>query len=92
MDNRPNVKSLDPFFQPESVAVIGASRTPGKGGHNIIENLLRLGYAGKIYPVNPQTRQILGLAAYPDLTSIPASPELVIIVLPPDLVLFYLEK
>ena len=92
MDNRRNVNSLEPFFQPESVAVIGASRTPGKGGHNIIENLLRLGYAGKIYPVNPQTRQILGLAAYPDLTSLPEPPQLVIIVLPPDLVLPSLEK
>jgi len=91
MDSR-RVKSLEPFFQPKSVAVIGASRTPGKGGYNIIENLLRLGYAGRIYPVNPRARKILGLAAYPNLTGIPQPPELVIIVLPPDRVLPSLEE
>jgi len=83
--------SLKPFFEPESVAVIGASRTPGKGGCNIIENLLRLGYAGKIYPVNPRAGEILGLAAYPDVASLPEPPQLVIIVLPPGLVLPSLE-
>ena len=56
---------MKPFFAPESVAVIGASRKPGKGGYNIIENLLRMGYPGKIYPVNPQARHILGLLSYP---------------------------
>jgi len=91
MDSR-RVKSLEPFFQPKSVAVIGASRTPGKGGYNIIENLLLLGYAGRIYPVNPRARKILGLAAYPNLMGIPQSPELVIIVLPPDRVLPSLEE
>ena len=91
MDSR-RVKSLEPFFQPKSVAVIGASRTPGKGGYNIIENLLLLGYAGRIYPVNPRARKILGLAAYPNLMNIPQSPELVIIVLPPDRVLPSLEE
>jgi acyl-CoA synthetase (NDP forming) len=86
------MKSLEPFFQPESVAVIGASRTPGKGGYNIIENLLRLRYRGRIYPVNPRARKILGLAAYPDLMNIPEPPQLVIIVLPPGLVLPSLKK
>ena len=85
-------KSLTPFFQPQSVAVIGASRTPGKGGYNIIENLLRLKYAGKIYPVNPRAGKILGLAAYPDLKSLPEPPELAIIVLPPAPVLASLEE
>jgi acetyltransferase len=75
--------SLKPFFEPGSVAVIGASRTAGKGGHNIIENLLRLGYPGAIYPVNPQAKKIMGLAVYPNLQNIPEPPELGIIVLPP---------
>jgi acyl-CoA synthetase (NDP forming) len=92
MDSRHNVSSLRPFFEPEGVAVIGASRTPGKGGFNIIENLLRLGYAGEIYPINPRAGQVLGLTAYPDLKSTPRSPELALIVLPPAFVLKSLEE
>ena len=92
MSDYRNTNSLRPFFEPESVAVIGASRTPGKGGYNIIENLLRLGYPGKIYPVNPRTKQILGLAAYSELRSTPEPPELALIVLPPSLVLKSLEE
>lgn len=92
MSEHRNTNSLRPFFEPGSVAVIGASRTPGKGGYNIIENLLRLGYPGKIYPVNPRARQILGLPSYPKLKSTPEPPELALIVLPPALVLRSLEE
>jgi acyl-CoA synthetase (NDP forming) len=91
MDKRRSVKSIRPFFEPASVAVIGASRSQGKGGYNIIENLLRLGYTGRIFPVNPQAVSILGLPSYPDLKSIPDRPELALIVLPPSLVLAYLQ-
>ena len=87
MDSHQRTESLRPFFTPESVAVVGASRKPGKGGYNIIENLLRIGYPGKIYPVNPQAKKLLDLPSYPDLKKIPVPPELVIIVLPPSLVL-----
>jgi len=83
---------LKPFFEPDSVAIIGASRTPGKGGHNIIENLKRLGYAGKIYPVNPHTKEILGLEVYPSVEFTPETPELALIILPPSMVMKALEE
>jgi acyl-CoA synthetase (NDP forming) len=86
MDSRRR-ESLRYFFAPESVAVVGASRQPGKGGYNIIENLLRLGYTGKIYPVNPRAEKILGLRSYPGLKMVPAPSELAVIVLPPSQVL-----
>ncbi len=92
MDSHRNINSLKPFFEPGSVAIIGASRTPGKAGHNIIENLLRLGYKGKIYPVNPEAKNILGLPVYPDLKHIPEPPQLALIVLPPSLVLLAFEE
>jgi acyl-CoA synthetase (NDP forming) len=92
MNNRQRIDSLRPFFAPESVAVIGASRTPGKGGYNIIENLLRLGYAGRIFPVNPRAGEVLNLKAYPDLKHIPGTPELAIIILPPSRVVKTLEE
>ena len=44
---------IDIFLNPESVAVIGASKNPVKGGHRIINNLLSNNYKGKIFPVNP---------------------------------------
>jgi acyl-CoA synthetase (NDP forming) len=92
MNNRNSITSLKPFFEPESVAVIGASRTPGKGGYNIIENLQRLGYTGQVYPVNPRAGEVGTLKAYPDLKHIPRTPELAIIVLPPSQVLKSLEE
>ncbi len=92
MNARRSVASLKTFFAPESVAVIGASRVPGKGGHNVIENLQRLGYPGKIYPVNPRAGNILGLAVYPSLENVASPPELAVIVLPPPLVLAAVEE
>lgn len=87
-----NIKSLRPFFEPASVAVIGASRTTGKAGYNIVENLLRLGYPGKIYPVNPKAKQVSGLVSYPNLEHIPETPELALIVLPPSQALTSIEE
>ncbi len=92
MSNHRNTDSLRPFFEPESVAVIGASRMPGKGGYNIVENLLRLGYPGEMYPINPRAKKILGQVAYPDLENTPEPPELALIVLPPAMVLKSLEE
>ena len=91
MNSPHDVGSLKPFFEPGSVAVIGASRTPGKGGFNIIENLQRLGYAGDIYPVNPRAKHILGLPVYHRLGDTPRPPELALIVLPPGQVLQAIE-
>ena len=82
-----NIENLKAFFEPRSVVIIGTSRSPGKGGYNIIENLLRLKYSGAIYPVNPRAEKILGLKVYHDLVSLPETPELALIVLPPDRVL-----
>ncbi|OGO24163.1 MAG: hypothetical protein A2144_14670 [Chloroflexi bacterium RBG_16_50_9] len=92
VDSHRNENSLKTFFEPRSVAIIGASRTPGKGGHNIVENLIKLGYGGKIYPINPRAKEILGLPVYPDLKHTPELPELAIIILPPLLVLPAMEE
>jgi acyl-CoA synthetase (NDP forming) len=84
--------TMKSFFEPASVAVIGASRTEGKGGFNIVENLLKLGYAGRIYPINPRAKKILGVTAYASLELTPEVPELALIVLPPDQVLASLDE
>ncbi|MEM3609032.1 MAG: CoA-binding protein, partial [Candidatus Bathyarchaeia archaeon] len=53
------------FFEPESVAVVGASRNPLKFGNSVLKNLLDLEFKGRIYPVNPNADEVLGLKAYP---------------------------
>ena len=50
--------SLDPILAPRSVAVIGASRSPSTMGHQILANLVRYGYTGTVYPVNPNAPAI----------------------------------
>jgi acetyltransferase len=73
---------LDKLFDPQSVAVIGASHTPGKVGYDIVNNLKESGFTGTIIPVNPAGGELLGLPVYESLIDYPESVDLVIIVLP----------
>ncbi len=75
------------FFEPKSVAIVGASRTPGKIGNNILRNNLKLGYPGRIYPVNPGASEIEGLKSYPSVAHIPETVELAVIAVPDRFVL-----
>ena len=78
--------SLEPFFSPTSVAIIGASREKGKVGYEILASMIRAGYEGKIFPVNPKADELEGLKCYPDLKSIGETPDLVIVVIPAKIV------
>ena len=70
---------LNSLFHPNSVAVIGASRTPGKVGHEIVSNFLDAGFKGEIVPVNPFADQILGLKCYEDIGRYPRKIDLSLI-------------
>ncbi len=74
---RPNVAHLDKFFSPRSVAVVGASATPGKIGNAVLDSLSRYEYRGQVYPINPTRPEVMGLPAWPSLTAIPEPVELV---------------
>ncbi|MGW8268601.1 MAG: CoA-binding protein, partial [Longimicrobiales bacterium] len=74
--------SLDPLFQPESIAVIGASRNPGTIGYQIVDNLVRHGFRGVVYPVNPKARAIHSILCYPSVSHIPGSVDMAVIVVP----------
>lgn len=74
---------LDAIFAPSSLAVVGASTTPGKVGHDIFVNILKGGYTGTLYPVNPKARSIASVRAYPTLKDIPDDIDLAMIILPP---------
>ncbi len=78
--------SLRPILAPSSVAVVGASRTPGTIGHEIVASLVRCGYTGAVYPVNPRAAAICSVPAFPDIEAIPAAIDQAIIVVPKELV------
>ena len=73
---------LDAIFRPKSVAIIGASRTPGKVGWVLTNNIVSSGYKGPIYPVNVRGDEILGLKVYPSVLDIPGEVELAVISIP----------
>jgi acyl-CoA synthetase (NDP forming) len=75
--------SLDAIFSPESVAIIGASNTPGKVGHDIFANILQGGFQGTLYPINPRHKSILSVKTYPTIGAVPDSVDLSMIILPP---------
>jgi acetyl coenzyme A synthetase (ADP forming)-like protein len=74
---------LDNFFNPKTIAVIGASRTAGKVGYDILKNLIQYGYQGVVYPINPEATEILGLKVYPSILSVPSEIGLAVVVVPP---------
>ncbi|HPR54178.1 MAG TPA: acetate--CoA ligase family protein [Deltaproteobacteria bacterium] len=74
--------TVAPFFNPGSIAIIGASRSPGKGGNIILRNLIKAGFRGTVYPVNPTGGKILDLRTYPGLRDIPGPVDLAMIVIP----------
>lgn len=78
--------NFESFFNPKSVAIVGASRRKGKVGYEVLANMIGAGYEGKIFPVNPQADTIEGLKCYPDLQSIGQVPELVVIIVPAKIV------
>jgi acetate---CoA ligase (ADP-forming) len=74
--------SVRAFFDPAAVAVVGASRREGTIGRTIVDNLLRCGFRGPIYPVNPKAQEIAGLRCYPSVRAIGAKVDLAVIAVP----------
>ncbi len=71
---------LHTMFYPKSIALVGASPNPqGWGGTSFLLRLRNIGFPGKIYPINPNASEILGLKVYPNLQSVPETVDLVII-------------
>jgi acetate---CoA ligase (ADP-forming) len=73
--------SMDFFFRPKGIAVIGASDNKAKGGFHLFNNTLQ-SYKGDVYPVNPRYESILGRRCFPDVSSIPADFDLAIYFIP----------
>src|SRR5450631_851336 len=74
--------SLDAFFRPASVAVVGASATPGSVGNIVMHNLLQNPFGGVVYPVNPKRKAVHGVFCYPSLLEVPEAVDLAVIATP----------
>jgi acetyltransferase len=77
---------LNQFFNPSSVALVGASSNTSKLGYRILKNLIDGGYKGAIYPINPKGETILNLKGYKSINDLPEGPELVLMVVPANIV------
>jgi len=85
-------KKLDALFDPSTVAVIGASANPDKLGFHVMKSLTQGGYRGRILPVNPTAKEIMGMPACPALSECNGRVDLAIIVVPAPLVLGIFEQ
>ncbi len=75
-------EAITKLMQPKSIAVVGASATPGKIGYTVIDNLIKGGYKGKIYPINPTASTILNLPVFPSVTALLEPVDLAVITVP----------
>lgn len=73
---------INRMLKPRSVAVVGASATPGKIGYTVVKNLIKDGYEGKIYPINQKENEILGLKCYPEIQDVPGEIDSAIMCVP----------
>jgi acetyl coenzyme A synthetase (ADP forming)-like protein len=80
------MKLQETLLNPKSIAVVGASRNPGKVGRQVLQNLLKANFKGIIYPVNPSAKSIDGLKVYPTLEEIPNRPDHIVLTIPRELV------
>lgn len=83
---------LKPMLKPESVAIIGASRDPDKVGHIILQNYINAGYQGRIYPINPNADDIMGIKAYKSILDVKEPVDLAVIAIPAQIVPAALEE
>jgi acetyltransferase len=78
----PRRRTLDVFFHPKSVAVIGATEAPHSVGRSILSNLKDTPFPGVVYPVNPKRDTLLGLRCFPNIASVPEPVDLAVIATP----------
>src|SRR5574337_407240 len=84
--------SLHSLVAPNSVAVIGASNKSGSVGNAVIRNILDGGYKGMTYPINPSSKEVLGLKCYGSVMDIPGPVDLAVIIVPSKAVSQVLEE
>ena len=74
-----NITDMETFFTPKSVALVGASASPGKIGNSILDSLVNYDFKGKVYPINPKADEIFGQKCYRSVADIPGDVDLVVV-------------
>src|SRR5688572_8174940 len=90
--NRKPDSALRSFFAPRAVAVVGASSTKGKAGYFLFRNLLEGGYRGRLYPINPGSKRVLGCRTYASIRDVPGRVDLAFLVVSAAHVVQVLEE
>ncbi|NOY59348.1 MAG: acetate--CoA ligase [Calditrichaeota bacterium] len=83
---------IDAIMNPKSIAVVGASNRPGSVGLAVTSNLIKGGYQGILYPVNPKSQSIQSIKSYPSLSDVPDEVDLAVIIVPAKVVSNVLEE
>lgn len=86
------IDTIEPLFNPASIAIIGATNRPNSVGQAVMRNLIQGEFQGVLYPVHPKLKSIYGVKAYPSLTAIPDSVDLAVIIVKPEVVPDLLEE
>ena len=84
--------NFDAIFYPKSIAVIGASSREKTVGNDVVKNLVRQGYIGKIYPINPKIEELYGLKVYGGIEQIEDTVELLVLAIPAKFVAEEIKK
>ncbi len=83
-EHRSEAASMARLLAPRSIAVIGAGRRRGSIGHEVFRNLLRYGFEGPVYPVNPATNHVAGVRAFESILAVPDDVDLAVVTVPAD--------
>ncbi len=78
--------NLEALFYPHSVAIVGASKNPGKLGYHVMKSLIRGGFKGELFPLNPRETELFGFRAYPSVLEVPQEVDVAVVALPAQMV------
>jgi len=78
--------NLEALFYPHSVAIVGASKNPGKLGYHVMKSLIKGGFKGELFPLNPRETEIFGFRAYPSVLEVPQEVDVAVVALPAQMV------
>ncbi len=86
LDPRMKIQNLKKVFNPRSIAIVGASSEPSKVGYQILNNVIKNGYKGKVYPINKKATEILGTPCFPSVSDVPSDIDFAVIAVPAPMV------
>src|SRR5262245_46842388 len=81
---QPSASAMERLIRPRSVAIVGASSDPSRTAGRPLKYLLKHGFGGTVYPVNPRAESIEGVKAYPSIQALPEAPDMGLILVGPD--------